>query len=885
MLSANTTPSKTNAMLPTSARKSKKLQLPDQINSSFSAKDQTIDQLISVLSSAGVILPMTRMKKQAYLDLFQEHIEPLIRARDKDKDKDSNRGRTRDSVVHSPATTTTKQQHPSSATKQDSNVRASFIDFEALATPKKSLPDFATTRALFSPKPPPPVPIQQEEDEDEEDKQEELEPASPSNTDILDQYEFESEDEDNDEEEEEEALSWDTLAPGLNPSSNLSPPTPASSTFIPDSTMKKGRVSPSSFTPGRPFTPISSKDFKQQQPSKKQQRLQKKNAIQIQNPGLLALFILSFLLLGSYFATFAYYWSTNVSYRPHGTPAPLFNITNSPTVDTLLFTHLVPLSRECPPNAVCLDKQVVSCLKPDHVVSHKTFFARTVDSVLKKHHRQSRFVGFDGWEFLFWESVSGVVCVEDKVGLKVLAKKLNQVDNLLAYLNDIVRKWNGHMACRETQFDADMTPEELVMSRNSRTLEPIGMPVSAGKRQLRLLIGSKWSDEKFEEYWALLYHRVLTGSESADYSTAPQQQQQQQQQQPSHLNPILTTTVDETGRHRLLVSSSPPTYSFSCHIRLTLRQQAQKYYLQIILTAIALTSGTIYYFHSAAERRDTHVVSTLVEDILECLHSESENHRVDPLRHPVPGLSVAMVRDHFLTVSAAVGGRAAAAAAATTKKNGRSAAGAGAAGTAAATGSSTGSPPAALLQLDAYGYAPVLDAQGHTRWTVSDEYTRDKIWKRCCALVLKNACVRETVMELGGEEDCVWQWIGSFALSPKKRRMVGPSGGGGGGFDEDNDGFGNGGGGGNGRSFRNVDGGGSTKQSGGSGSVIPGSIVFDSKTNTPSVRKSKLFENLVESPVVKVKEEAVEEEGAARVGYSDNNNKTHGAGDVVYPTV
>ncbi|KAJ3017087.1 UNVERIFIED_CONTAM: inner nuclear membrane protein enriched at telomere/subtelomere region [Siphonaria sp. JEL0065] len=770
-------------MLTASPMKKTKLRVPPNIDDSFTANDATIDQLVSILSSAGVAVPMARMKKQFYMDLFEQHITPLLASKDTKNKRGStplpaSSGSNSSSVVNTPAKQLQQQNQQSPTAK---SVRSSFIDFEALATPKKALPNFAETAPLFvqSPK-----------------------PDSPSNTDILDEFEgdFDSDEQEEDdhgveedESSDEEVLTWDTLEPALHPNQNAHP-----------SAIKH---KPFTATPARPTEPPFTAVPKNHLPSNPSTKQQPSSCPISPAFTISASFV---FLLVSYFGAYAIFWD-RVSYLNSGETPSSFDLIGVPILDRVFWDGLVPLERTCPNGATCAGKMINGCTTPDYTIK-KTLVANMLDPYLVQ-----------GWELAVWRRVSDVKCVKDFAKVKVEAKKTSQVDNLVAYLNDIVRKWAGHMLCGESNFDPEITSQELQISYSSKSREPLGMPVTAGKRQLRSLIGSKWTDEKFEEYWTLVYHRVLTGSESDS--------QQQQQQRSANLTPLLTTTVDESGRHRLLVSSSAPTLSITCHIRLSLRQQARKYWLQIITTSLLLLLSAAYYFHKAAQRRDSLVASTLVEDILECLFAESENHRVDPLRHPVPGLSVAMVRDHFISVC-----------------------------------NDTNTTTAGLQkktnqQLDAYGYAPMLDSQGHTRWTVADDYTRDKIWKRVCTLVLKNANVRETVMELGGEENCVWQWIGSFALSPKKRKMVGSAG----------VGF--------------VDGGSGRKSfGGGSGrkSIVPGAILFDSKSNTPLVRKSKLFTGTEELGLgedeesVKVKEEPQ----SATKGFSSVRQS-----DVSYPTL
>ncbi|KAI8609256.1 Man1-Src1p-C-terminal domain-containing protein [Chytriomyces sp. MP71] len=416
--------------------------------------------------------------------------------------------------------------------------------------------------------------------------------------------------------------------------------------------------------------------------------------------------LIALLAALAYASVFVIFWD-QIGYRERGTPATVFPVTGNEGIDTLIRLAMPGLSKECPAGAVCFGKVVDGCEEPDHVIQYGAL-SRLVGPYLPK-----------GWQFVV-PFAGEPVCVEDKARLQLEAKKQTQVENLVAYLNDIVRKWTGSMLCGEANPDPDMTNLELSIIRDPKTRSLIGMPASSGKRQLRALVGTKWSDEKFEEYWNLVLFRLASHAAAGG-------------QDPSHPPIPLRTVVDSaTGRHRLLTTTSAPLLSFTCQARNTLWQAATRYYPHLLLSAFLLATLVVLNIRRAAAARDAHVAATLVEDILDALHAESENHRRDPLRHPVPGLALNALRDHFLRVC----------------KTG----GAG---------------------LDAYGFAAELDDAARTRWRVSDARVRDKVWGVVRAAVLRNACVRETVMEVGGEEDCVWQWIGSFALSPKKRKMVG----------------------------------------------------------------------------------------------------------------
>jgi hypothetical protein len=547
---------------------------------------------------------------------------------------------------------------------------ARFIDFQKLATPVKALPTNFVD--LMGPTTPAPVSTT---------KKSEGTPArskSPKRSPNRDSGRFEP----------DETLAWDSLLPAPKDS-------PAKETFV-----------------SAPQTPVGKPKLQQARKlatvvTRRQRRAKKLTPVAVVK------YIIS-LALVTYVTIITVFWD-RLSYRDRGTLPPRLGILENKDLDSLL-SRLIPTTRECPEGAVCNGKAVLSCNSPDYILQRNAFATFG-----------ARYFTAETFQFLVPFGLADPICVQDTAKLRREARKQEQADSLFNYLEDIVRYWTGRVICGEVDPDLETTPQERSMARSTKTKEVLGMPISAGKRALRKIVGSKWTDDKFEEYWGMILLRLAdpAANKSSDGEGG------------------ITTTVDESGKYRLLVARREPVFSISCSVRRNIWQQVMRHWLELLATGALLLGSTVYYLRSRAAARDAVIVGTLVEDVLDSLYAESENHRTDPTRHPVPGLSVPQLRDHFLSVAVSTG--------------------------TAVPNLPNLSVPASPLE----GAIPVLDSQGRTRWTLPDESTRDRIWKKTSTLVLRNACVRETTMEFRGDFHVVWQWIGSHALKPRPRKMVG----------------------------------------------------------------------------------------------------------------
>ena len=471
-----------------------------------------------------------------------------------------------------------------------------------------------------------------------------------------------------------------------------------------------------------------------------------------------------------YFTFYFTFWDV-IGYREYGTPAPSLNIFENKLIDTRL-SRLLPLSRECPEGAICHGKSIVSCTNPDYVVK-QSIFASFVT-------KMGTYVGFREGDLSFLLPFGKVLlepfCVRDTAKLQREARKQEQLFAMLNQLEDVVRRWMGRgnyysMIIQFLNFNlfingekknigicgeednikiVETTAEEWNIARATpKSKEIIGMPFPVAKRALHSIVGPRWSSERFEELWDLTLQYLLNPEKafpsedplSTTHSTTFNDPKGQH-----HHRATLYTTLDQSGRHRLIRSQKGPIFSFACSLKQNLWQQAKSHWVEFFVTGVLIMGATLIHLRMRLAARDAVVVSSLVEDILDSLHIEAENHRVDPVRHPVSGLSVAQLRDHFLIVAVS-----------STNNSSSS-------HDSLNTSSSSSSSSEMAV--------PIQDAQGRTRWTVPDEAAKNRLFKKASALILKNASVRETMMEFRGDHHTVWQWIGSHALSPRKKPVA-----------------------------------------------------------------------------------------------------------------
>ncbi|KAJ3238066.1 hypothetical protein HDU78_003761 [Chytriomyces hyalinus] len=524
---------------------------------------------------------------------------------------------------------------------------------------------------------------------------------------------------------------WDTLQPST-PSPVLPPKTPVAMSRLSSSSFTPIKQSPSASaqTFGTPMT--ARKPFKftrtGPQPVLPSKQKQKND---LHSPGYYALSVaaaLIFVLVSTQAAVYYSLWNV-AEYRRIGTPRPEFILTGVNALDTILTNIVAPgISRECPKGAACAGKRVIACVQPDFAVRYD-FAGNWI----------AKWIGSEQLLYAL-PFVATPRCVYDGAKIKMEVKKQVQVENLILQLNDIVRIWIGRMSCGEQNPDAEMTQQELSLARDRKSNRWIGLPISSAKRQLREFIGEKWTEDKFEEHWSLILNRIAAASASSSSGKSTT----------SNGTMPLYTIVEQSASlsgHRVLVSHDDPLLSTTCALKTSLWSFACIYYPYLFAAAVLLLSAAYISHRNAARIRDSHVTATLVEDILDTLHTTHELHLADRIACPIDGVSVAQLRSHFVRTLRDVD---------------------------VSTGSTLGGGlKGARYSLDEYGYAAELDAHERTRWIVADSKMADALWAGVSSSVLRNACVMETVSEIAGGEDCVWQWIGGFALSPRTRKIVG----------------------------------------------------------------------------------------------------------------
>lgn len=254
----------------------------------------------------------------------------------------------------------------------------------------------------------------------------------------------------------------------------------------------------------------------------------------------------------------------------------------------------------------------------------------------------------------------------------------------------------------------------------------VGMPISSAKTELKTLVGKKWDDATFEEYWGYVMDKV------------------------SQTETPLYMVVQEKHQYRLFASIHPPIITLSCSIKKVVWEWVVTHSMYLIVGGFCLIGSVglnALYQRRLMEQR---VFASLLEDIVVSIHEETENYHRDPARHSIPGLSISQLKDHFLPPPVSFSLFTA--------------------NTAPPSSSSDEKTSSNQLQ-DQSGQEYSLDNHGRRVWYVV-EPSRSRIWNLVCTHVKKNANIRESQAQIKGESHLVWMWIGSSALSPLKKRRI-----------------------------------------------------------------------------------------------------------------
>lgn len=263
-------------------------------------------------------------------------------------------------------------------------------------------------------------------------------------------------------------------------------------------------------------------------------------------------------------------------------------------------------------------------------------------------------------------------------------QRQKQIDRLGGMAEDLARRWVGKAFCGEVSVPSWVQAEDGTI---------LGMPLAFAREELSRSFDE--GGEGFSDLWGMFVIQLVHGDGGG-----------------KDWRGTLTTALDGSLRHRLILSSAAPIVSLSCKIR--------GYWRMLLAIAVSPCLGLILRQRYLAELERSRIVSALVEDAQKAVYDATEAHARDPVHHPVPGLSIGQLRDHFLPV--VISGRP--------KGEGK-------------------------------------DQAGRKVWYLADETARKAIWTQVEQVISRNSNVRETSMEMKGELHRTYMWVGG--LSPGNR--------------------------------------------------------------------------------------------------------------------
>ncbi|KAJ3259942.1 inner nuclear membrane protein enriched at telomere/subtelomere region [Boothiomyces macroporosus] len=326
----------------------------------------------------------------------------------------------------------------------------------------------------------------------------------------------------------------------------------------------------------------------------------------------------------------------------------------------------------CPSNSICEGRNILGCTSNDYKLK-ETFLSRFLPNKIIP--------------FPFDQPT----CTLDSSKILLESKKKRQIEHLIQVLDSITREYVGGVTCGNT-----VKPEhKFIISRKKKVL---GIPASLAKQEMKKLVGSRWDDATFEDYWGLVLNRLMTED-----------------------TPVRSIVDEFTSQNRIFSSANPPILTTSCKIKISIWNFVVQYSVQLLSIALLLGISLISYSMYQSGVYEGRVVAYLVQDVLSAIHAEYDLYHSNSQKHPIPGLSVTQLCDHFL--------------------------------------------PRTVSDLE-----NEHDSAGRLIWYL-DEGARKRVWKKVAKEVCKNSNIRETSAQLKGEAHTCWIWIGSSALSPVKKRV------------------------------------------------------------------------------------------------------------------
>ncbi|KAJ3304529.1 inner nuclear membrane protein enriched at telomere/subtelomere region [Kappamyces sp. JEL0829] len=350
----------------------------------------------------------------------------------------------------------------------------------------------------------------------------------------------------------------------------------------------------------------------------------------------------------------------------------------SPVKPHTPFYSFMPSCIPCPQDTVCSFRSVTGCVEGAFRLK-KNLLARLLPE-----------------SFLFFP-LNQPYCVPDTSRDVKEGRSKRQVEQLIKVLEKLVREYSGEVLCSIRK-----APSYVYSAYQPHRV--LGMPITAAKAKLQELVAGKWSSDKFEEYWSKVLDALAKESHT------------------------LSVIVDEkTHQYRLLSSTLPAVSSWYCSIKLHLWNLLLQHAISLMLAGACAIAGLVGYVAYQRHLYESQVFASLLQDVIQSVHAETDNYHQNPSRHPIPGLSIVQLKDHFLPAVPP-----------------------------ASAGSATDQ---------------MVDNLGRKVWFLA-EPSRTRVWKRVAKEVVKNANIRETTAHVKGEAHTVWMWIGSSALSPMKKRKT-----------------------------------------------------------------------------------------------------------------
>lgn len=261
-------------------------------------------------------------------------------------------------------------------------------------------------------------------------------------------------------------------------------------------------------------------------------------------------------------------------------------------------------------------------------------------------------------------------CSIDMVSVLKENKKQRQVEHLVRVLDQIVREHLGNVIC-----------SGLNESRK-------GMPIGLARSELKKM--GKWTDAKFDDYWTAVTESIVKGD-------------------------TMNTVIDNGDR--LIASLKGPLIPYSCAVKEAVWKALVRYAVHLMLAGMSMIASLVLYLRYNRHIWESKIAATLIDDVAEAIHKETDNYHDNPSRHPIPGLSISQLADHFLRT--------------------------------AGEGSD--------LPSGVYS----VDSQAKLR-----------IWKRVKKVLSKNSNIRETSAHIKGEAHSVYMWVGSTSLTPLKPKIA-----------------------------------------------------------------------------------------------------------------